>query len=81
MAIPWGSDQGRGRPGQEVRAPWGRGCVSASSLRLLHFEKRKMMSMVVIIRLWFRTPQDRLLARGQEDEKECVILKDFKATE
>lgn len=71
----------QGRPGQEVEDPWRRGCVLAPSLKLLHFERRKMMSMVVVIRLRFRTAQDRFLARCQEDEKECVILKDFKATE
>lgn len=39
------------------------------------------MSMILIIRLRFKTAQGGLSAKSQEGEKECVLSKDFKVTE
>ena len=39
------------------------------------------MSMRMTIRIRFKTTHDGFLAKGQEDERECVILKDLKITE
>lgn len=52
-----------------------------SFLAKIMLSKKTMMLMIMVIRIRFKTTQDGFLARSQEDEKERVILDDFKVTE
>lgn len=59
----------------------GEGLCLGSFLAKIMLSKKTMMLMIMVIRIRFKTTQDGFLARSQEDEKERVILDDFKVTE